>query len=165
MYAMRIADTKLDRKPGANGLYGGGMGLWQSVCINGTAFSGISFWARGTSPSPTVTLTVSMQETTTATPATSTDKPGTCSGTATTCIHPTFTFPLAADSTTWTQIKAPWASFKAGDAAGTPVTPDGRDITQLQFGVGLNFVAQDGSTVYEAVPATYELAIDDITFY
>jgi hypothetical protein len=165
MYAMRIADTDASRTPGTTGLYGGGMGLWQSACINATAFTGISFWARGSSPSPTVTLTISMQETTTATPAKSTDKPGTCSGTATACVHPTFAFPLAADATTWTQIKAPWASFKAGSAAGTAVTPDGRNITQLQFGIGLNFVAPDGSTVYEAVPAAYELAVDDLTFY
>ncbi len=38
---------------------------------------------------------------------------------------------------TWTQIQAPWAGFTAGSAAGTPVQPDGRNITQLQIDVGL----------------------------
>lgn len=163
MYAMRIADTDAARAAGASGLYGGGVGLWLSTCVSATAFTGISFWVRGNSPSPTATFTMSMKETLSSTPAKAGDNVGTCTGTSTTCIHPTYAFAV---TDAWTQIQAPWSGFKAGDAAGTPVMPDGRNIVQFQFGVGLNFVPTvDGGTTYIAVPAAYELAVDDMAFY
>jgi hypothetical protein len=139
------------------------MGLWISACLDATAFTGLSFWVRGSSPSPSATLTVSMGDTLSVTPSKPGGPYGTCSGTSATCINPTFAFAV---SDLWTQVQAPWSGFKAGDAAGTPITPDGRDITQLQWGVGLSFVAtEDGGTTYVAVPGAYELAVDDVTFY
>lgn len=153
-YAMRIADTLAEK-------YGGGEGIWLSACLNATKLQGISFWVRGSTPDGKGTLTASMQETVPSTPAKVGDKVGTCTGDAMTCIHPTFVFPV---TDTWAQVQVPWASFKAGDAAGTAVTPDGRNITQVQFGVGLVWVA-DAAGVYAPTPAPYELAVDTLAFY
>ena len=156
MYAMRIADPMAM-------VYGGGMGLWISACLNGSAFTGITFWVKGNSPSPTATFSLGMGDTLSSTPSKPGAPYGTCPGDSTTCVNPTFAFPVTAD---WVQIKAPWSGFKAGSAAGTTVTPDGKDITQLQWGVALNFVPTvDGGTDYEPVPAPYELVVDDVAFY
>jgi len=153
-YALRIADTLAEK-------YGGGMGTWLSGCLNATQFAGFSFWVKGNLPMGKGTLTVSMMETLSSTPAKAGDKVGTCTGTATTCVHPTYLFNV---TDTWTKVQVPWSSFTAGSAAGTAVTPNGRNITQLQFGVGLNWVS-DASGAYVPVPAPYELVVDTLAFY
>ncbi len=153
-YAMRIADTLAQN-------YGGGMGTWFSACVNATKFAGISFWARGNAPK--VSLKIPMQETLPSTPATAGDKIGTCGGTIAdkTCVHPIFTFPV---TNTWTKIEAPWTAFTPGSAAGTAVSPDGRNITQIEFAIELIWVP-DTAGVYMPTPAPYDLAVDSITFY
>jgi len=153
-YALRIADTLA-----AN--YGGGLGTWLSGCLNATGFSGVTFWVRGMSPKGTATLTLQMQDTLPSTPAKAGDPIGTCAGTATTCVHPTFIVPL---TTTWTKVSVPWASFTAGNAAGTAVRPDGKNISQLQVAIDLNWMP-DANGVYAPVPAPYELAVDTLAFY
>jgi len=153
-YALRIADTLAMN-------YGGGMGTWLSACLNATAFQGISFWVRGNSPMSKATLTMFMQETLPSAPVKTTDPIGTCPGATASCIHPSFPFNV---TDTWTQIQVPWASFTPGNAAGTPVTPDGRNITQIQFGVALIW-GPDASNTYVPMPAPYELVIDTLTFY
>jgi hypothetical protein len=149
-YALEIADT-------ASAVYGGGMGIWTSECLNATNFSGISFWARGSAPTGTAKFTIRMKETTPATGS----KPGTCPGTDTTCVNPTYTFNV---KDTWAQIPIPWASFTPGNAAGTKITPDGRNIWQLQFDIGLNWVTPDGGSAAAPVPGAYVLDIDTLTF-
>lgn len=154
MYALRIADTLAET-------YGGGMGLWQSACVNASNFSGLSFWARGNTPEGKSTLTLMMGDTQPSVPAKADDKIGTCSGDAMTCVHPTFVFPVTDE---WTEIEIPWASFTAGNAAGVLVKPDGKNIFQLQFGVGLVWVP-DAAGVYMPTPAPYELSVDTLAFY
>ncbi len=154
-YALEIADT-------ASAVYGGGMGLWISECLNATNFSGISFWVRGSAPTGQAKFTILMQETTPATPSKVGSKAGTCQGTDTTCVHPTYMFTV---TDTWTQIQIPWASFTAGNAAGTPVKPDGRNIWQIQFDIGLNWVTPDGGSAAVPVPGAYKLDVDTLTFY
>lgn len=154
MYALRIADTLAQS-------YGGGMGTWLSACINAVAFRGISFWAKGTSPTGKVKLTLSMQETLPVTPSTPDSPVGTCTGTTTTCVHPSYTFTL---TNTWTKIEAPWSAFTGGNAAGMAVAADGHNITQIQFGVELVWTP-DATGTYVPTPAPYELAVDSLTFY
>jgi hypothetical protein len=154
MYALRIADTLAEK-------FGGGAGLWLSACLDASKLSGISFWVRGDAPKGEAKLTLSMGDTTPAVPAKADDKPGSCSGDAMTCVHPTFGFPV---TDAWTEVKVPWTSFTPGDAAGTPVTADGSNITQIQFAVELNWVADDAG-VYMPTPAPYELAVDTLSFY
>ena len=165
-YAMHLADSMPNRTPGANGLYGGGMGLWLSGCVSATAFSGISFWVKGDAPNPmpNATFTMQMLETLPVTPATPDGNAGTCAGDDKTCLAPTFEFPVTSE---WVQIKAAWSGFKAGSAAGTAVVPDGKDIVQVQWAEGLVFAPPEGDAggAYVAVPAAYELLVDDIAFY
>ena len=104
MYAMRIADTDAARAAGANGLYGGGMGLWLSACLNASSFTGVTFWVRGDSPSPAATFSLGMGETLSSTPAMAGGPFGTCAGDSTTCKPPTFGFLV---TNTQTQINAP----------------------------------------------------------
>jgi hypothetical protein len=138
------------------------MGLWISECLNATKLSGISFWARGNSPDKgKAKISLNMKETTPAVASKPEYKTGTCTGTDTTCIHPNYMFDV---TTTWTEVKIPWASFNPGDAAGTQVVPDGRNIVQIQFDVGLTWV-QDASGTAVPVAAPYELAVDTLTFY
>jgi hypothetical protein len=153
-YALRVADTLAQS-------YGGGMGTWLSACLNATAFQGISFWVRGNAPK--TSLKLSMQETLPSTPAKPGDAIGTCPGSidAKTCVHPIFTF-TATD--TWTKIQAPWSAFTPGNAAGTPITVNGRNITQVEFVVELIWTP-DTSGVYAPTPAPYDLSIDSLTFY
>jgi hypothetical protein len=157
-YALEIADT-------ASAVYGGGMGLWISECLNATKFSGISFWTRGSAPTGTAKFTIMMKETTPATAAKATDKVGTCQGTGTACVHPTYTFKVI---DTWALIQIPWASFTGGKTADTikpDITPDGSNIWQLQIDVGLTWVTPDGGTTAVAVPSAYVLDVDTLTFY
>ncbi len=138
------------------------MGLWLSGCVDASKFSGISFWARGVAPTGTAKLSVLMKATTSSTPATATAKTGPCAGiTDKTCIHPKYDFEV---SSTWTQVKVPWTAFTAGDAAGTPVQPDGSTIWQIQFDIGLQWMP-DATGAYAPVPAPYELVVDDMAFY
>lgn len=153
-YGLRIADTLAMS-------YGGGMGTWLSACLNGTGFTGVTFWVKGNTPKGTATFTLQMSDTLPSTPAKAGDAVGTCSGNSMTCVHPTFVFPVTA---TWTQIKAPWTGFTAGNAAGTAIKPDGRDITQFQIGVDLNWVP-DAAGVYTPTPAPYDVTIDTLAFY
>jgi hypothetical protein len=152
-YALRVADSLADK-------YGGGLGLWIDSCLNATAFTGISFWVRGIAPASTATLSVRMGDTVSSTPDAN-GKYGTCPGDSTTCVNPQFSFPV---TDTWTEIRAPWSAFKAGSAAGTSVKPDGRNIVQIQWDIGLSWVADDAG-VYVPVAAAYELVIDTVTFY
>lgn len=153
-YGMRVADTNAEK-------YGGGLGVWLSSCINATAFSGISFWARGNAPTGKAIFKISMGETTSSTPSGTPPTFGTCPGTTETCVHPTFEFPVTDE---WVEIKVPWASFKSGNAAGTVVTPNGKNITQFGFDIGLVW-SPDASGTYVPTAAPYELRVDTIKFY
>ena len=153
-YALSISDTMAME-------YGGGMGLWLSTCLDVTAFSGVSFWIRGNAPTGTSKFTLLMEESTSNAPEMATAKVGTCPGSDKECIHPTFDAPV---TDTWTEIKIPWAEFKPGSANGEPVIPDGSNVWQLQFDIGLAWVADDAGE-YQPVAGPYELAVDGVSFY
>lgn len=156
MYAVSVSDTLAD-------MYGGGVGLWLSECLDARAFTGISFWAKGDLPKGVTKLSLSMKETTSTT--ISGPKQGTCVGTdmgdAATCVHPSYLVPVTAD---WTEFRIPWTMFTGGKAMGAAVTADGRDIWQIQFGIELNWV-DDGTGTYVPTPAPYSLEVDDVNFY
>lgn len=150
-YALSIADTLAEE-------YGGGMGLWLSECLDASALSGVSFWVRGSGPMGTARVSLLMGPTT---PSSGGESIGTCPGDEETCLHPTYTFPLDDD---WTQIEVAWGDFELGNANGLDVTPDGSDIWQIQFDVGLEWVPDDEG-VYQPTPAGYEFQLDDLAFY
>lgn len=152
-YALRIKDSMAQK-------YGGGLGLWIDKCLDASKFAGIQFWVRGNSPTGKGTLTVSMGDTMSNVPNAD-GIAGTCDGAQALCKHPTFSFDI---TDTWTLVQAPWSGFKAGDAAGTPVTLAGNHITQLQAAVELKWVP-DATGAYVAELAPYELVTDGWAFY
>lgn len=158
-YALGIEDDSAD-------VYGGGMGLWLSKCLDASAFSGLSFWVSGSTAMAKVTL--SMEETTSTTPAKVGDKPGTCaSAVKEACVHPSYAFAVA-ESDGWKQVKIPWGAFTGGSAAGTAVAATGKHIVQLQIAAELNWIPDptDPTGVkYVAVPAPYKLVVDSLAFY
>lgn len=149
IYAFSISDSEAEE-------YGGGMGLWLSSCIDASAFSGITFWVRGNAPTGEAKFNIFMQETTPDTTDEADANVGTCAGMGTACVAPSFTFAVTDE---WTQVSMDWADFDPGSAAGTAVQPDGSNIWQLQFDIGLVF---DDIT---PTPAPYELVIDDMAFH
>jgi hypothetical protein len=154
-YALSIADTLAEE-------YGGGMGLWISACIDASAFTGISFWVRGSAPNDasSAVITLMMEETTSSTPATADSNVGTCPGDEETCKQPNASF-VVTDA--WTEIRLDWSDFTGGQAPNTTVSVDGRNIWQIQFDIGVEWV--EGDPEYVPVPAPYELVVDDLTFY
>ncbi|HVZ85895.1 MAG TPA: hypothetical protein VHG72_02945 [Polyangia bacterium] len=145
-------------------MWGMGGGVWMS-CADASAYTGISFWVRGTSGTGTFTFTVAMQ---------GTDMPsgtnnaggGTCTGTSTTCkAAEKDGIPLTSD---WTQVTLHWADFTPGLSGTTSVVPDGSNITGLAWTVPLAFQADPtmpaDAGVYVPVPGDLRIDIDDITF-
>jgi hypothetical protein len=156
-YALRVSDTMAEE-------FGGGMGLWLSTCLDLTAFAGISFWVRGNMPTSEGEFVVFMEETTSETPD-QYGNLGTCPGDPDPevgeCVHPSFKFSVTEE---WTEVQAPWSEFAAGSSMGTPVSVDGHNIWQLQFGVELEWLP-DAAGEYVATPAPYELVVDSVTLY
>jgi hypothetical protein len=156
MYAVSVSDTLAE-------MYGGGVGLWLSECLDARAFTGISFWAKGDLPKGSTKLSLSMKETTLTT--ISGPKKGTCVGTdegeTATCVQPSYQVPVTAD---WTEFRIPWSMFTGGKAMGAAVPADGHDIWQIQFGIELNWL-DDGTGTYAPTPAPYSLEVDDVNFY
>lgn len=142
--------------------YGGGIGIWTSGCLNATSYSGVTFWTRGIAPnSGTASIALTWAPTTPVTPAAGVKYTGTCPGDSTTCTQPKYTFPV---TDTWTQVHAKWADFKGGVAAGTSMTPDGGNLIQFQWDIGLLFTLDAATNAYVPAPAPYELQLDDFAF-
>ncbi len=144
--------------------YGGGFGIWTRGCFDASNYTGISFWARGIAPNGgNAIVKLQVAETTPQTTAASGNKnTGTCPGDTNTCKPPSYSFPL---TDTWTQQKVKWADFSPGDAAGTPVQPNGNNLYQIQWEAGLLFAPDTTDpSKYVAVPAPYDLQIDDVAF-
>ena len=152
-YALSISDTLAEE-------YGGGMGLWISECLDATAFTGISFWVRGNAPTGKAKLSLMMEETTSSTPETADSQIGTCPGTTEECVHPSIEFDVPADGS-WAEILVGWGDLTRGSA---PEAPDGHNIWQIQFDIGLVWQPDD-SGEYVPVADAYELVVDDLTFY
>ncbi|GEM_PF-1942388 len=147
-YAISISNTQ-------SSSWGGALGMWMG-CIDASAYQGISFWVKGTTPTGKASFSFSNPETTV--PDTTGYGGGTCSGI---CKSPYIDFPV---TTTWTQVLVPWGTFTPGIANGANVTTTGNDISGLTFNVSLNYVAAPGDAGYVATPGAYSLAIDDIEF-
>jgi hypothetical protein len=121
-----------------------------------------------TTPSATATFSFSVvMESTVMPDATNPAGGGTCAGTAATCTPATKAdIPLAPD---WTQVQILWTDFAPGMSGTTAVTPNGNNITGMQWNVGLEYVLAPGATdpvagPYVAVPANLSVDIDDVSF-
>jgi hypothetical protein len=148
-YAATLATTSNASK------WGGALGMWMS-CIDASAYQGISFWVKGSTPNSTGTLNLAT-ETTSEPDKTDSAAGGTC--TSGTCKAASIEFPI---STTWSQVLVKWDAFTAGTANGSTVTTTGKDITGLSWNVGLAFTSAGGDAGYVAVPGQYSISVDDV---
>lgn len=150
-YALSIADTESKE-------YGGGMGLWLSDCLDASAFTGVSFWVKGSAPTGQAKISLLTPETT----STMVDaKKGTCAGGEKECLSPNAKVTV---TDTWTEVKVAWVDLAPGSNLGEPVIADGKRLSQLQFELELVWTADD-MDVYHPTPAPYELVVDDVSFY
>ena len=142
--------------PRASG-WGVALGVWLN-CIDATAFHGVEFWVRGTTPTGVGGLAVDMRETTL--PDSGYPDKGTCVGAdpAYDCYAPRASFPV---SNGWTKVRLAWSDFHPGFNGSTLVMANGDNIT------GLSFVAQlqQASEAAQAQPGAVELAIDELSFF
>jgi hypothetical protein len=144
--------------------WGGAMAFWMP-CINATAYAGIQFMAKGTSPTGNIGFVLNMED---STPPDSVDPAGggTCAGTGLEgeCTGPSTTFAL---TTAWTLVQIPWGGLTAGMAAtGMPVPATGDEITGMAFNMQMVYVEEPvGSGTFVPTPAAFDLAIDDLGFY
>jgi len=145
--------------------WGGGVGFWIN-CLNASAFSGLTFSMRGSTPNMMVKLDIATEDTTPpggdpATGGTCDPPPATLDG----CVAPTVTVPISAE---WTTILLPWAMFSPGFGAnGLTATLNGDKITGMSFRAGIIYSEVEdppGSGVYPAIPGSYEIAIDNLGF-
>jgi len=146
--------------------WGMGGGIWMGGCADASAYKGVSFWVRGSSPTGLFSFSVSM-DSTVLPDATDARAGGTCAGTKDTCTPATKTdIPVSAD---WTQVQLLWAAFSPGLSGATPVVPDGSNVVGFGWSVPLQFqldpkVPTDAAGPYVPVPGDLSIDIDDIAF-
>ena len=124
--------------------WGGGVGFWIDSCLDASAMSGISFWARGWAAGP---LTFAI-----GTPGTVTLEYGGSCPDEGPCVSPSVPITL---TEAWTEYRIAWGDVSPGDAAGTPVPTNGAEIIRLEW-------LLPGP---QGTPATLELVLDDVTFF
>ncbi len=148
--------------PAANE-WGGGMGLWLG-CVDATAYQGITFWVRGSTPPGTASVSLTTEDTS---PPAEADPAGggTCIASADAeCAGPSAEINV---TDAWTQIQLAWGDFDAGTgSAGAAVPASGDNITGIGFGANLSWIEDPANPgTWIAVEGAYELVIDDIAFY
>ncbi len=143
--------------------WGGGLGIWMN-CIDASSYSGVSFYARGSTPTGNISVAIIMEDTTPPYP-TNPAGGGTCviSPPSTGCQPPLAKVALSAD---WTLVQIPWASFTGGmGLAGSAVAATGARIIGLLMIALYNWQDPSGTGTWTPVPAPFEIQIDDVGFY
>jgi hypothetical protein len=157
MWAAHAANT-------ATADWGGGIGLWMG-CIDASAYTGLTFWVKGTGATNMMTVSLATEDTSPPDPM-DPRKGGNCENVpaGSTCSGPSASVAFTAE---WTQVMLPWDFFAAGvGAAGVAVPATGDKLTGLSFVAQMSYVpnpADDGGT-YVPEPGAFEISIDDIGF-
>jgi hypothetical protein len=143
-------------------VWGGGIGLWLG-CFDASTYSGLSFYARGTTPTSKLSVSLSMEDTS-APSSTNPAGGGTCTiSPSSGCKSPSANVDLPTD---WTLVKVPWASFTGGmGLAGTAVAASGKRINGLTFNAVMNWQDAGGTGTYTPVAAPFDIQVDNIGFY
>jgi hypothetical protein len=143
-------------------VWGGGVGFWLG-CFDASTYSGLSFYARGTTPTSKINVSLSMEDTSPPS-ATNPAGGGTCTMTPSSgCKTPAVDVALPTD---WTLVKIPWASFTGGmGLAGTAVTVNGARINALSFGAVMVWQNVNDAGTWAPVPAPFDIQIDNLGFY
>lgn len=126
-----------------NTTWGGGMGLWFG-CMDARVYTGITFWARGTSPAGKVKVNLTIDE------AVMVIDGGSCPD-AGPCVRPFVDIDVTDE---WQQFTFAWADFMPGDAAGTALPGD--TVAKIN---GLDFGLHNDNTERDL-----ELTLDDFSF-
>ncbi len=139
--------------------WGQGLGFWMG-CVDASAYSGITFWVRGSVPTGVFSFSLNT-ENTSLPDATNAAAGGTCPGTSDTCKAPTKSaIPLTMD---WTQVSVPWADLVGGLSGSTAVVANGDTITGFTFLMSLNYTDVNDAG-YTPTPGNVSFAIDDVAF-
>jgi hypothetical protein len=142
--------------PGASG-WGVALGVWLN-CLDATAFHGVEFWVRGSTPTGAGRIAVDTRETTP--PDSGYPDKGTCVGAdpAYDCYAPHADFPVTGS---WSKVRLAWADFGPGFNGSTLVMANGDNITGFSFAAQLEWKSEAA----QARPGAVELAIDEISFF
>lgn len=125
-----------------NATWGGGMGLWFG-CTDASVYSGITFWARGTSPAGKVRVNLTVDD------AVKVVDGGKCPD-AGPCVRPFADIDVTDE---WQEFPLAWGDFTPGDSGGTALPGGGAAVTGVDFGIPNDNMSRD-----------LELAIDDVSF-
>ena len=125
-----------------NATWGGGVGLW-FACLDASAYTGVTFWARGSSPAGKVKLLLSVNA------VEIESKGGDCPD-AGPCARPFTELELTDE---WTEHTFKWADFTDGDAAGAAVPGSGDALCGIEFSLPNDNTSRD-----------LELNVDDVAF-
>jgi hypothetical protein len=155
-YALQFADTNAINWGGLLSLYFPGSGT-SPGCLDASAYTGIEFWIKGSSPSGNFGVSLNMLETVPA------SNGGLCSSASSNdCKSATLQFALPSDAQTWMKVQVPWNAMTPGSgsqAACVPVT--GQNLTQLVIQPFMNYPPPN----YAFAPGPYQIAVDDLAFY
>lgn len=128
-----------------------------TACINPATYSGIRFWARGTSGSGSMGVVVGTVENVPA------SNGGRCAPSADGggCSDSTVKLNIPA---TWAQFTLPWNQFAGGGGMSTAgcALPPGSGIVHIQF---QPYELYPAATNYKVSPMPYWLEIDNIEFF
>ena len=150
-YAVMVSNTEASE-------WGGAAGIWMQ-CIDASAYEGISFWVRGSTPTGTANFSLGMEDTS---PPWEDDPRGGGTCEADDCAAPNVDFPVTSE---WTKILVAWTSLTPGTANAASIPATGENITGLTGSVQLNWT-EDPNNEEEFIPepAGYELMVDSIEF-
>lgn len=154
-YALEIADSNALTWGGLLSFYFPGSG--GPGCVDASAYAGVEFWIRGSSPSGNVGVSLNTLETV------PTSAGGACdNASASDCKSATLQLPLPADQDTWTKVRVPWDALTPGIGSGAKCVPfAGQNITQLVIQPLMTYPPPD----YSYAPGPYQIAVDDLAFY
>jgi hypothetical protein len=154
-YALEIADTNATTWGGLLSLYFPGNGA--PGCLDASAFSGVEFWIKGSSPSGNVGVSLNTLETV------PTSAGGLCNNESSSdCKSASLQLPLPADASTWMKVQVPWEALTPGIGSGALCVPvGGQNISQLVIQPLMTYPPPD----YAFAPGAYQIAVDDLAFY
>ena len=151
-YAVSVSNTEATE-------WGGGLGFW-FTCMDATAYAGISFYVRGSTPVGTIGVSLAMEETS---PPSEEDPAGGGTCEVEPCEQATAEFTITTD---WTLVQLAWTDFTAGTSGTTSVPVTGANITGINLSANLEWIEDpDNADTWIPVAGAYSLEIDDLAFY
>lgn len=154
-YALQISDTNAVNWGGLLSLYFPGSA--GPGCLDASAYSGIEFWIKGSSPSGNAGVSLNLLDTV------PTSSGGLCSGTGSgDCRAATLQFALPADPETWMKVQVPWSALTPGLGSGAACVPvTGQNLSQIVIQPFMRYPPPN----YMFAPGAYQISVDDLSFY